>query len=98
MNIDDIYNDVFTDEVKDEVKNELFPLGVSDVSFTPISYGVKIVVINDDSSFIKHRIAGALKVPEESISRVTKGMYVYVPEKDKFLTKTLVKKRKKIYE
>jgi hypothetical protein len=93
----DMANMVLSADKKMQLKQMLCEkYGASDVLYKDLSYGIGIDVIGTDSfRFVKSAIVKTLNVSEDTLSvlgestRSLKASYVYLPEKDKVLTKRL---------
>lgn len=93
----DMANMVLNADKKKQIKQMLCEkYGATEVLYKDLSYGIGIDVIGTDSFwFIKNAILKTLNVSEDTLSvlgestRTLKASYVYLPEKDKVLTKRL---------
>jgi len=95
----DMANLVFSNEKKAKIKDVLCSkYGATDVQYRDLTYGICIDVVGTDSfRFVKNAILEILGIREETLSilgeskRTLKASYVYLPEKDKVLSKRLKK-------
>ena len=95
-------NMVLNEDKKNQIKTMLKThYGVADVQYRDMSYGICIDIEGANSfRFIKNAIGKVLDVTEDTISVLTeneenfKASYVYLPEKDRALSKRLKKLNK----